>query len=318
MKQALLTGSLQAVSVVTNCRAQSIRFYVQALGYQIQQEGVLNAVQQKAFGRHLGRYTLLGHQEGSLVRLIETSLADALPNRLQARPWDLGMAVIEAGTPDIYKAYYRVLRNRFGAISEPAEFDAEGPEPLGMVVMKSAAFIGPSGEQLFVTQIVRRKGGVSLLKESAVEGINAPANVVISMKDRGPIENFWQPVLGISPVNDLPLKQPLAAKIMAGPPDMGFDMLLMGHGTHRIGMEQHVYAPHNPAYDYQVFPCSFEKTGIASACWQSSDLEMAAQKIAAAGYTIISRVGLPIRNEEAPEAVVFRGPLGEIIELVAL
>lgn len=63
------------------------------------------------------------------------------------------------------------------------------------------------------------------------------------MKDCSPIENFWQPVLGISPVNDLPLKQPLVAKIMAGPPDMGFDMLLMGHGTHRIGMEQHVYAP---------------------------------------------------------------------------
>jgi hypothetical protein len=48
-----------------------------------------------------------------------------------------------------------------------------------MVVMKSAAFIGPAGEQLFVTQIVRRKGGVSLLKESAVEGVNAPANIVI-------------------------------------------------------------------------------------------------------------------------------------------
>jgi hypothetical protein len=318
MADALLTGSLQAVSVVTNCPAQSLRFYVQALGYQILCEGMLNEIQRKAFGEHLGRYILLGHQEGSVVRLLETSLIDAPPNRLQARPWDLGMAVIEAGTPNVDKAYYRVLRNRFGAISEPAEFEAEGPEPLGMVVMKSAAFIGPSGEQLFVTQIVRRKGGVSLLKESAVETINSPANVVISMKDRSPIENFWQPVLGISPVNDLPLKQPLAAKIMAGPPDMGFDMLLMGHGTHRVGMEQHVYASHNPTYDYQIFPCSFEKTGIASACWQSADLEMAAQKIATAGYEIISRTGLPIRSEEAPEAVVFRGPLGEIIELVAL
>jgi hypothetical protein len=317
MEQALLTGSLQAVSVVTNCWAQSMRFYVQALGYQIWQEGVLNAVQRQIFGQHLGRYALLGHAEGSLVRLLETSLTEAPPNRLGARPWDLGMAVIEAGTPDIERAYYRVLRHRFGAISEPAEFDAEGPEPLGMVVMKSAAFIGPAGEQIFVTQIVRRKGGVSLLKESAVEGINSPANVVISMKDRRPIEQFWQPVLGISPVNDLPLKQPLAAKIMAGPPDMGFDMLLMGHGTHRIGMEQHVYAPHNPTYDYQTFPCSFEKTGVASACWQSPDLELAAQKIAEAGYEIISRVGLPVRNQEAPEAVVFRAPLGEIIELVA-
>ncbi|WP_448520402.1 hypothetical protein [Rhodoflexus sp.] len=316
MQQALLTGSLQAVSVVTNCWQQSLRFYKQALGYHIQKEGTLNAAQRNAFGQHLGRYALLGHEEGSLVRLIESALADALPNRLGARPWDLGMAVIEAGTPDIEEAYYRVLRNRFGAISEPAEFDAQGPEPLGMVVMKSAAFMGPAGEQLFVTQIVRRKGGVSLLKESAVAGINAPANVVISMKDRRPIEQFWQPVLGISPVNDLPLKQPLAAKIMAGPPDMGFDMLLMGHGTHRIGMEQHVYAPHNPTYDYVSFPCSFEKTGIASACWQSADLELAAQKIATAGHEIISRVGLPVRHEEAPEAVVFRGPLGEIIELI--
>lgn len=318
MQQALLTGSLQAVSVVTNCWQQSMRFYRQALGYEILREGMLNEKQRQIFGRQLGRYALLGHAEGSVVRLIETSDAEALPNRLGARPWDLGMAVIEAGTPDIERAYYRVLRQRFGAVSEPAEFDAEGPEPLGMVVMKSAAFIGPAGEQIFVTQIVRRKGGVSLLKESAVEGINAPANVVISMKDRSPIEHFWQPVLGISPVNDLPLKQPLAAKIMAGPPDMGFDMLLMGHGTHRIGMEQHVYGPHNPTYDYQLFPCSFEKTGVASACWHSPDLEQAAQKITAAGYPIISRIGLPVRHAEAPEAVAFIGPLGEIIELIAL
>jgi hypothetical protein len=111
MQQALLTGSLQAVSIVTNCWLQSIRFYVQALGYQIRHEGMLNNAQRKAFGEHLGRYALLGHTQGSLVRLLETSLTDAMPNRMGARPWDLGMAVIEAGTTDIDRrttAYYAI------------------------------------------------------------------------------------------------------------------------------------------------------------------------------------------------------------------
>lgn len=318
MQRALLTGTLQAVSVVTSCWSASMRFYTQALGYRIWREGMLSLEQRRLFGKHLGRYALLGYETGALVRLLESSLVGAPPNRLGARPWDLGLAVMEAGTPDVEKVYYRVLRNRFGAISEPSTFEAEGPEPLGRVVMKSAAFIGPSGEQIFVTQIVHRQGGVSLLKESAVEGVNAPANVVISMQDRRPITDFWQPALGIYPVNDLPMRQALAAKIMGGPPDMGFDMLLMGHDLHRIGMEQHIYAPYNPSFDYQIFPCSFEKTGLASACWQSPDLECAAQKIAETGGKIISRTGLPVRQEESPEAVVFQGPLGEIIELVQL
>ncbi|MCS7018497.1 MAG: VOC family protein [Cytophagales bacterium] len=318
MQPALITGTLQAVSIVTHCWHQSLRFYTDALGYPILQQGLLSLAQRQIFGMHLTRYALLGYEQGSVIRLLETSLSDAVPNRLGARPWDLGMAVVEAGTPDVEAVYYRVLRNRFGAISEPAEFEAEGPEPLGWVMMKSAAFLGPAGEQLFVTQIVRRKGGASLLKESAVKGVNAPANVVISMKDRSPIEIFWHPILGISPVNDLPMCQPLAAKIMGGPSDMGFDMLLMGHGSHRIGMEQHVYAPYNPTYDYKAYPCTFEKTGLASACWQSPNLDLAAARISAAGFEIISRLGLPMRQQATPEAVVFRGPLGEIVELVSL
>jgi len=312
---SLINGALQAVSIVTNTWATSLRFYTQALGYQLLTEGQLSAKQKAVFGRQLGKYALLGHEHGSVVRLLETADAQALPNRLGARPWDLGLGVIEAGTPDIMRTYEQVLRQRFGAISEPAEFDAEGPEPLGHVVMKSVAFIGPSGEQIFVTQIVRRQGGVSLLKESAVAGVNAPANVVISMRDREPINVFWRPVLGIAPVNDLPLINPLAAKIMGGPPEMGFDMLLMGYDRERIGLEQHIYAPHNPRFDYQTFPCSFGKTGVASACWPCPDPAAAAHQIAAAGFPIMGQIGLPLRHATEPMATVCIGPLGEIIEL---
>jgi catechol 2,3-dioxygenase-like lactoylglutathione lyase family enzyme len=312
----LINGPLQAVSIVTNTWAASLQFYGQALGYDLLAEGQLTARQRALFGEHLGRYALLGHAEGAVVRLLETADATAPPHRLGARPWDLGLGVLEAGTPDVLRAYERVLRHRFGAISEPAEFDAEGPEPLGLVVMRSAAFMGPAGEQIFVTQIVRRTGGVSLLKESAVPGINAPANVVVSLRDRAPIEQFWRPVLGIGPVNDLPMVQPLAAKIMGGPPQMGFDMLLMGYGQERIGLEQHIYGPHNQGFDYQTFPCSFANTGLASACWPCPDLAGAKQTIAAAGMAVVSdSVGLPLRHAAEPEALVLVGPVGELIEL---
>ncbi len=235
-----IIGALQAITIVTNTWQRSLQFYQDGLGYQILSEGFLSENQKKIFGENLGKYVLLGHQEGSVVRLIELNDPLAVPNRVGARPWDCGMAVFEAGTPDVERAYEKLIRNRFGALALPTEFDCEGPEPLGYIVMKSTAFIGPSGEQIFVTQIVNRKGGISLLKEKSVDGINTPANCVISIQNREIQEKFWRDIIGIVPVNDLVLKQAGAAAIMGGPPDMGFDMCLMGHGLERVGMEQHV------------------------------------------------------------------------------
>ncbi len=310
-----ITGALQAVSVVTNAWHQSLRFYADGLGYNLLEKGELTDHQKNTFGQHLSRYALLGHPEGSVVRLLETTNARATPNRIGARPWDNGLAVIEAGTPDVDAAYWKVLRARFGAIAPPTEFDCEGPEPLGYILMRSTAFIGPAGEQLFVTQIVNRKGGVSLLKEKSVDGINAPANVVISLATREQQQLYAQ-VLGLVPVNDLTLKQAGAAGIMGGPPDMGFEMCLMGAGLNRVGLEQHVYSTQHPDYDYQTYPCDFSKTGIASACWQGADLAILKPKLQQNGWEIISETGLPIRNNPEPKSLVFRGLVGEILELL--
>ena len=311
-----ITGALQAISIVTNTWERSLQFYHDGLGYQILSEGQLSKAQKEVFGNNLGKYVLLGHQEGSVVRLIELNDKNALPNRIGARPWDCGMAVFEAGTPNVERAYEKLIRNRFGALALPTEFDCEGPEPLGYILMKSTAFIGPSGEQIFVTQIMGRKGGVSLLKESAIDGINTPANCVLSIQNRKIQKDFWGDILGIFPVNDLPLKQAGAASIMGGPPDMGFDMCLMGHGMERVGMEQHVYEEHNPHYYYKIFPCDFSKTGLASAAWQGANLVELRTKLENNNFEIISEIGLPVRNNSAPKALVFRGPYGEIIELL--
>lgn len=311
-----IEGGLQAVSIVTNTWHQSTRFYTEGLGYRVLEGGHLSDNQRKAFGAQLGKYALLGHEEGSVIRLIETSDSEAMPNRMGAKPWDNGLGVVEAGTPNVDAAYWKVLRARFGAIVPPLQFDCEGPEPLGYVLMKSTAFIGPSGEQVFVTQIVGRKGGVSLLKEKAVEGINAPANAVISLKNREQ-QQWYANVLGLVPVNDLPLHQNNAAAIMGGPQGMGFDMCLMGAGMQRVGMEQHVYEPHNEGFEYKVYPCSFAKTGIASAAWLGNNLAACQEKLLAQKVEFISEIGLPIRNYPEPKALVFRGIVGEIIELIA-
>ena len=311
-----ITGVLQAISIITNTWERSLQFYQDGLGYQILSEGQLSKAQKEVFGDNLSRYVLLGHAEGSVVRLIELSDKNALPNRIGARPWDCGMAVFEAGTPDVERAYEKLIRNRFGALALPTEFDCEGPEPLGYVLMKSTAFIGPSGEQVFVTQLVSRKGGVSLLKENSVDGINTPANCVISIQNRKIQKEFWGDIVGIFPVNDLPLKQAGATAIMGGPADMGFDMCLMGHGMERVGMEQHVYEEHNPNYDYKIFPCDFTKTGLASAAWQGKNLEELRIKLVDNNFEVISEIGLPVRDNPTPKALVFKGPYGEIIELL--
>jgi catechol 2,3-dioxygenase-like lactoylglutathione lyase family enzyme len=311
-----IIGSLQAVSVVTNCWEQSLRFYTEGLGYHLLETGELSENQKQVFSEKLGKYALLGHQEGSVVRLLENSDNAATPIRLSARPWDCGMAVFEAGTPDVERAYEKVIRARFGALAVPTEFDCEGPEPLGYVLMKSTAFMGPAGEQIFVTQIVGRKGGQSLLKEKAIDGINTPANLVISIKNREIQEKFWRDIVGIIPVNDLPMKQAGAAAIMGGPADMGFDMCLMGHGMERVGMEQHVYEEHNPDYDFTIIPTTFDKTGLASAAWFGQNLVELKEKLIKGNFEIISKIGLPVRDNPEPKGLVFRGPYGEIIELL--
>ncbi len=311
-----IIGALQAISIVTNTWERSLQFYQDGLGYEILSEGFLTENQRKTFGNNLGKYVLLGYKEGSVVRLIELNDPKAVPNRVGANPWDCGMAVFEAGTPDVEKAYEKIIRNRFGALAIPTEFDCEGPEPLGYIVMKSTAFIGPSGEQVFVTQIVGRKGGVSLLKEQSVDGINTPANCVISIKNREIQEKFWKDIVGIVPVNDLVLKQAAAAAIMGGPADMGFDVCLMGHGLERVGMEQHLYEPHNPSYDFKIFPCDFTKTGLASATWNGHNLNDLREKLVANGFEIKATIALPIRDNYEPKALVFVGPYGEIIELL--
>jgi hypothetical protein len=311
----LIEGSLLAVSVVTNTWQNSIRFYTDALGYQVLEEGVLSNLQKDIFGKNLNKYALLGHQEGSVVRLIETSDNTARPNRIGAGPWDCGMNVFECGTPDVERAYMKVIRNKFGALAMPTQFDCEGPEPLGKILMKSTAFIGPAGEQIFVTQIVAREGGQSLLKEKAVDGINTPANVVLSLKNRQQ-QQWYKDILGIVPVNDLVLKQEGASQIMGGLPNMGFDMCLMGYDLHRIGMEQHIYEPHNPTYKFDTYPSDFCKTGLASAAWQTSNLEQLKNNLKSVNIDIISEVGLPIRGNSSPKAIVFRGIVGEVLELV--
>lgn len=314
----LIKNRLKVITIVSNTWEASLRFYTKALGYKLMQSGQLNQAQKTVYGAHLNQFALFGHQEdGSLLRLLESRNLALPPHRLGAKPWDNGLAVFEAGTPDIDRAYYQVLQARFGATAPPTEFETEGAEPLGHVVMKSTAFIGPSGEQIFVTQIIRRKGGRTLLNESAVEGINSPGNAVISMKDRSTINNFWQPVMGISPVNDLPLVQPEAASIMGGPAEMGFDMLLTGYGDERIGLEQHVYAPHNPDFTYRVFPNSFEQTGLAMAGWQANDKIDCLKHLQQKGVDLLSKeVGLPILDKLQPNALVLRAPLGELIELL--
>jgi hypothetical protein len=84
----------------------------------------------------------------------------------------------------------------------------------------------------------------------------------------------------------------------------------------RVGMEQHIYEPHNPTYDFKVFPCDFSKTGLASAAWVGHDLKGLREKLLTNGYEIKSNIGLPVRNNPEPEALVFVGPYGEIIELL--
>jgi len=309
------TGTVLAATVITNCWEHSVRFYTSALDYKIVDEGVLSKEQRDIYGIHLGQYILLGQDKGSVIRLIETSNKHALPARLHARPWDPGLCVLEAGVSDVDEIYMSLIRNRFGVLAPPTTFSVEGPEPLGYVEMRAVAILAPAGEQIFLTQITDRKGGIPLWEQRQDIAVFPLGNVAMSLEDRI-AQEFYGSVFGLYPENDLLLKQEKAAYIMGGPPDMGFDMCLMGNNTYKSGMEQHIYKVHNPSFDFNIQPCDFSNTGLASACWKVQDSSNLTTEIKKAGGEILSTIALPIRGNKQPEAIVYRGLIGEIIELV--
>lgn len=313
-QQSIFKGTALAATIVSNTWQQSCRFYQEALGYSVVEEGVLSQDQQMQFGSSLNRYALFGQDKGAVVRLIEQKNEDATPNRLLANPWDPGLVVMEIGVADVDSLYKQIIRNRFGILAPPTTFSVKGPEPLGYVEMRALAVLGPSGEQIFFTQITDREGGIPLWEQRRDINVFPLGNVVLSMKDRMP-QDFYKNVFNLYPNTDLLLQQEEAAFIMGGPQDMAFDMCLMGNGDYKSGMEQHVYGSYQPDYIYRTFPCDFSKTGLASACWEVNTLENLADRIQSHDGEVLGQNLLPIRDNAFPRGIVFRGKVGEIIEL---
>ncbi len=93
-------------------------------------------------------------------------------------------------------------------------------------------------------------------------------------------------------------------------------MTMMSHEQLITVQEQLIFSEYGRD-NFQTYPCDFMKTGVASACWQGQDLAMLRFKLEEANWTILSEVGLPVRGNPEPEALVFRGPVGEILEVLA-
>ena len=61
---------------------------------------------------------------------------------------------------------------------------------------------------------------------------------------------------------------------------------------------------------------TFKKTGLASAAWHGKDLEGLKLKLKKEKCRILGDIGLPIRGNSEPNALVFQGLVGEILELI--
>jgi hypothetical protein len=281
-------------------------------------QGLLNEEQRKAFGPHLSGYLLLGHEQGCVVRVLLSDNQNLPMQRLGAKPWDTGFSMLEAGCPDVDAAYKRIISQRFGVIAPPLELEMTGPEPLGKVAMKSMNVVGPNGEQVLVTEILRREGGQSMLNERGINGINVPANVVLVMKNRKPFEEFWQALLELEAVNDLALHTGQTPVILGGSEGMAFDMILSGYGRDRLGLEIHFYERLNPDYEFKNYPSDFGHTGLVSACWPCKSIVDVKRTCSALGIELVSELGLPLREGLGYPTAWIRGIEGELVELVEL
>jgi len=309
-------GTTIATSVVTKSLQASLRFYHDTLGYQVIEDCQLTQDQKSIYGDHLGRCLIVGHDKGSIIRLLETSNADAQPNRLGATPLDTGLCVMECGSPDVDKIYHTLVKNRYGVISRPKSFSVEGPEPLGYMVMKAIGVFGPSGEQLFITQITERTGGTPLWELRDDIDVYPIGNVVLSMNKKDE-QDFYKSTFNLYPTIDLLLDQQEATELMGGPVGMSFRMCLMGNGMYKSGMEQHIYGALNPQYNFRKYPSDYSKTGLVSACWKGQNLQNIEDKILKNGGQVISNQLLPLRDDPAPKGIAYRGKAGEIIELAS-
>ena len=304
-----LDAKIVAFTTVSPDIDASIRFYREAMGFELFDEGKLQEPVSTApgAGKPGRRYAHMGLRNGTRgapVRILEAPPgAKPIRPRPDAKTWDPGLLCMEGGARDPAESYHALKRLDTPSISPPRYYPFRGVgRPLDPM---SYAPFGPGGEQMFITANISNER--SEWKEPGIHSM--PSNAAIVSLDQRPVEEFYFKALGLRRTTLLACQQRNCNELIGAPPDANFLWGVLGAG---VSIE--VWEFRVP--EGKVYPTSLDATGLAMLTIRVKDLDECRRMWRAAGIEPVGEGALPLPGQANPRGFTLRGAVGELVEVI--
>ncbi len=222
-----------------------------------------------------------------------------------------GLFNAEILTRDVEALFARLQKSRgFDIVSELNTYDLSGAG--GGAISRSFATRGPGGAGFFFTQYLKVPPPRTLPACATLVG--PMFNAAISTPTReGPVESFYQGVLGINRRLAGRLTQPTVNRIIGLPDDWGFTMLVFkGEGDGLIEVDVHEHdVPQEP-----VRPEGELRPGNSMLTVETEEIDAIVARARAAGWPARDALAIAAAPYADRRAVLLRGPAGESVEVV--
>ncbi len=304
-----LDAKIVAFTTVSPDVDASIRFYREAMGFELLDEGKLQGPVSTApgAGKPGRRYAHVGLPKGTRgapVRILEAPPgAKPIRPRPGAETWDPGLLCMEGGARDPAESYHALKRLGTPSISSPRYYPFRGAgRPLDPM---SYAPFGPGGEQMFITANISNERPE--WKEPGIHSM--PSNAAIVSLDQRPVEEFYLNALGLRRTTLLACQQRNCNELIGAPADANFLWGVLGAG---VSIE--VWEFRVP--EGKVYPTSLDATGLAMLTIRVKDLGECRRMWRAAGIEPVGEGALPLPGQATPRGFTLRGAVGELVEVI--
>lgn len=298
-------------TIVTPDLDASLRFYRDVMGYGLIDQGSLKGSRGYALLRYEGDPV----RERGVIRLLAAPRgATANRPRPQSSIVDPGLALLECHPRDARESHDWLAERGVTAISPPKYYSFDAPQ-LPSNSGNAFCVFGPAGEQLLfncqnVPNTVDRK------REVDYPGRIGPLSQhTLVAWDRWPMFAFYGKLLGLAQAAsglvpfDRLLAQENVATLLGAPSGTYYRAIGLG------GNELWEYRQRHPE-PQPPWPTSLDRTGLAMVTIAVDDLAPVRSSLTDQGLVPLGVGALPTPEGKSRDAVMLRGPVGELIEVV--
>jgi catechol 2,3-dioxygenase-like lactoylglutathione lyase family enzyme len=221
-----------------------------------------------------------------------------------------GWSALELTVRDADALFERVLQSPdFRVNGEPHDLVFTSAPP----GQRAFQAVGPAGEQLFLTQILRQTPGRELAVPPAGAQVGPVFIVVLAARNYAAVRSFYADLLRMNPYIELENGLSFAARVAGWPEgSSGRLMALKPRGDSRIEVDGYPAV----ALERKQVPGELAP-GIGLASLSVADLDATLEVLSAAGHAALAA---PARLETPPyagrRAATVRGGDGELVELI--